>query len=285
MSLLITGTGPTVLRTFTFPDANAVILTDHDVVTPAQGGTGIASYAIGDLLYASGASALSKLAAVATGRVLVSSGVATAPAWSASPTLTSLTATSLITQGSALGFAATSTDGIVLQNTTPATAGVPAQYSPRVRWSGTAYNSVSGLSETSSWWAEVITAGAAGTTAASLAFKALVNGVTTQPFFMSSVGSLTLLSQLSAPILAVNNNGFIIAPANGQFVVENNTAAAGVGLDVSTDSLVKIRTRAHTGYATVDALGYSVSGVAGASKVAGPVTSITVVNGIVTAIS
>lgn len=46
-----------------------------------QGGTGQTSYTIGDLLYASSASALSKLADVATGNVLLSGGVATAPSW------------------------------------------------------------------------------------------------------------------------------------------------------------------------------------------------------------
>lgn len=47
----------------------------------AQGGTNIASYAIGDLLYGSGATTLSKLADVATGNVLISGGVTTAPLW------------------------------------------------------------------------------------------------------------------------------------------------------------------------------------------------------------
>jgi hypothetical protein len=60
-------------------------LTDADEVTgilpPASGGTGLASYAIGDLLYASAVTVLSRLAAVATGNVLLSGGVATAPAW------------------------------------------------------------------------------------------------------------------------------------------------------------------------------------------------------------
>lgn len=46
-----------------------------------QGGTGQTTYTIGDLLYASSTSALSKLAAVATGNVLLSGGVATAPSW------------------------------------------------------------------------------------------------------------------------------------------------------------------------------------------------------------
>lgn len=46
-----------------------------------QGGTGIASYAVGDLLYADSASSLAKLAGVATGNALISGGVTTAPAW------------------------------------------------------------------------------------------------------------------------------------------------------------------------------------------------------------
>jgi hypothetical protein len=45
------------------------------------GGTGITSYTIGDLTYASTTSALSKLAAVAAGNVLISQGTGTAPAY------------------------------------------------------------------------------------------------------------------------------------------------------------------------------------------------------------
>jgi hypothetical protein len=58
----------------------------------AYGGTGQSSYTVGDLLYASGTTALSKLTAVATGSVLVSQGTGTAPAYSSTPTVTSLTA-------------------------------------------------------------------------------------------------------------------------------------------------------------------------------------------------
>lgn len=47
----------------------------------ANGGTGIASYAIGDLVYASGATTLSKLADVATGNAVISGGVGVAPSW------------------------------------------------------------------------------------------------------------------------------------------------------------------------------------------------------------
>ena len=46
-----------------------------------NGGTGLSSYAIGDLLYADTTTTLAKLADVATGNALISGGVATAPAW------------------------------------------------------------------------------------------------------------------------------------------------------------------------------------------------------------
>jgi hypothetical protein len=50
-------------------------------VAAANGGTGQTSYAIGDLLYASASTTLSKLADVATGNAVISGGVTTAPSW------------------------------------------------------------------------------------------------------------------------------------------------------------------------------------------------------------
>jgi hypothetical protein len=47
----------------------------------ASGGTGLTSYVVGDLLYADSTASLARLADVATGNVLRSGGVATAPAW------------------------------------------------------------------------------------------------------------------------------------------------------------------------------------------------------------
>ena len=46
-----------------------------------RGGTGQSSYAVGDLLYADTTTSLAKLANVATGNVLISGGISTAPAW------------------------------------------------------------------------------------------------------------------------------------------------------------------------------------------------------------
>ena len=50
-------------------------------IAAAYGGTGQTTYAVGDLLYASSTSALSRLADIATGNALISGGVGVAPAW------------------------------------------------------------------------------------------------------------------------------------------------------------------------------------------------------------
>ncbi|CAB4121233.1 hypothetical protein UFOVP10_59 [uncultured Caudovirales phage] len=50
-------------------------------VPAANGGTGQSGYTVGDILYASGATALAKLSDVATGNALLSGGVAASPSW------------------------------------------------------------------------------------------------------------------------------------------------------------------------------------------------------------
>lgn len=47
----------------------------------SNGGTGQSSYTIGDILYASGVSSLSRLADVATGNALISGGIGVAPSY------------------------------------------------------------------------------------------------------------------------------------------------------------------------------------------------------------
>jgi hypothetical protein len=76
----------------------------------ANGGTNIASYAVGDLIYASGATTLSKLAAVATGNVLRSGGLVTAPAWGQVALTTDVTGTLPIANGGT-GLATTPANG------------------------------------------------------------------------------------------------------------------------------------------------------------------------------
>jgi hypothetical protein len=68
-------TGITGVGTLTAGTWNAT------AIAAIYGGTGQTSYAVGDLLYASSTTALSKLADVATGNALISGGVSTAPSW------------------------------------------------------------------------------------------------------------------------------------------------------------------------------------------------------------
>ncbi len=56
-------------------------LATQSSVSVATGGTGQTSYTIGDILYASGTTALSKLAGVATGNALISGGIGVAPSY------------------------------------------------------------------------------------------------------------------------------------------------------------------------------------------------------------
>ena len=56
-------------------------ITLSGTLAAANGGTGQSSYAVGDILFASGTTALSKLADVATGNALISGGIGVAPSY------------------------------------------------------------------------------------------------------------------------------------------------------------------------------------------------------------
>ena len=77
VTLRINAAGTDVAPAFTY----AASMSLGTALPATSGGTGQASYAVGDLLYASTTTALSKLAAVATGNVLRAKGVGVAPAW------------------------------------------------------------------------------------------------------------------------------------------------------------------------------------------------------------
>lgn len=87
----------------------------------ANGGTGITSYDIGDLLYASGTTTLSKLADVATGNVLISGGVTTAPSWGKVGLTTHITGTLSVTNGGTGNTSLTSNYVLLGQGTSPIT--------------------------------------------------------------------------------------------------------------------------------------------------------------------
>jgi hypothetical protein len=82
--------------------------------------------------------------------------------------------------------------------------------------------------------------------------------------FLAGAASSTLQSGSTGRI-RWESSTVLMAPANGQMNLYPNAETTGVGLDFATDAILKVRTRAQTGYATVDALAYQVSGVAGAT--------------------
>lgn len=257
-----------------------------DPLLANHGGTGLSSFTIGDLLTAASSSTLARIADVATGQVLVSGGIGVIPAWSASPTL------------SQTSLALVSTDGLVLQNTTAATSGVPVQISPRLRLQGSAWNG--SVSRTSDFLLDVLPQNTINAFAAfRLAYS--INGgapVETMTVDMDANVGLALygggsmricagfLGMPAASLWYWTGRTVMASPVDGQWNLTKNAQTIGVGLDVATDAVLKVRTRAQSAYATVDALSYSTGGVAGVTTF-GPaaVTSITVKGGIITAIS
>lgn len=77
--------------------ASGIYRTGGTDVAVADGGTGVSSWGVGDLVHATGATTLAGLAAVASGSLLASAGLSTAAAWSTSPTVGGFTVSNAAT--------------------------------------------------------------------------------------------------------------------------------------------------------------------------------------------
>jgi hypothetical protein len=64
-----------------YADGATLTATNSSILPVTSGGTSYASYAVGDILYASTTTALSKLADVATGNAIISGGIGVAPSY------------------------------------------------------------------------------------------------------------------------------------------------------------------------------------------------------------
>ena len=95
------------------------ILATQDTLSVATGGTGQSSYTIGDILYASGTTELSKLAGVATGNVLLSGGTAAAPFYGKVGLTTHVSGTLPVANGGTGVTAASTGSGGVVLSTSP----------------------------------------------------------------------------------------------------------------------------------------------------------------------
>lgn len=85
-------------------------------VSVPDGGTGIISYTIGDMLYANSATSLAKLAGVAAGNVLRSGGIGAAPAWGKVALTTDVSGTLPVANGGTGTTTSTGTGNVVLSD-------------------------------------------------------------------------------------------------------------------------------------------------------------------------
>jgi hypothetical protein len=84
-SAFFTVAGPTVARTFTFPDASTTVLTTNAAVTVAQGGTGAATFTQHGVMIGNGGSTFNVTAAGTAGNCFTSNGASADPTWQACP--------------------------------------------------------------------------------------------------------------------------------------------------------------------------------------------------------
>jgi hypothetical protein len=147
-------------------------------VSAPLGGTGQTSYAVGDLLYASTTTALSKLADVAVGNALISGGVSTAPSWGKIGAATHIDGTLPVANGGTGVTSSTGTVAVVLSNS-------PTLVTP-------ALGTPSALVGTN------ITGTASGLTAGNVTTNANLTGMVTSVGNAASLGSFTSLQLLTA---------------------------------------------------------------------------------------
>jgi hypothetical protein len=84
-SAFIAFSGPTALRTYTGPDANATLLTSNTAVSVPQGGTGAGTFTNHGVLLGQGTSTLAVTAAGTLGQCFTSNGASADPTWQPCP--------------------------------------------------------------------------------------------------------------------------------------------------------------------------------------------------------
>ena len=232
------------------------------------GGTGLSTYAVGDLLYASGATALSRLADVATGNALISGGVATAPSWGKIGLTTHVSGTLPIANGgtnatatptagaiaygtgSAYAFTAAGTSGQVL---TSAGAGTPTWATPTTGTvTAVSVVSANGLAGTSS-------GGATPALTLSTTVTGVVKGNGT------ALSAATAATDYVAPSAYASVNGLTMATAR---LLGRTTASTGAAEEISVAGGLTLSGGTLTGTSgTVTAVSVvSANGLAGSSS-------------------
>ena len=178
----------------------------------AQGGTGIASYTIGDLIYASGTTTLSTLADVATGNALLSGGVGGAPSWGKVNLTSAISGTLPVANGGTGQSIALTQYGVIYGASTTAMGVTAAGATGQVL--------VGNTSAAPSW-----------STLSSLAVSSISFGSTGLTPSTATTGAVTVAGTLA---VANGGTGLTSTPTNGALLIGNATGYTSATLTAGT---------------------------------------------------
>lgn len=261
-------------------------ITVAGTLAEANGGTGQSSYTIGDLLYASGSTTLSKLADVATGNALISGGVGAAPAWGKIGLTTHVSGTLDVGNGGT-GATTFTSNGVLYGNGTSAVSVTAAGTTGQVLVANTggapSWATLTGIGVTSFSAGTTGLTPSTGTTGAitlagtlgvanggtgATSLTGYVKGSGTSALTASSTiptsdlsGTVSLTTQVSGTLPAANGGTGLTSPGTSGNVLTSN-GSAWVSSAPSTGELVLISTANASGASTVDFTGLSSTYIA-----------------------
>ena len=283
--VIITPTTLSADRTLTLPDNSGTVLTTGTAVTAAQGGTGQTSYAVGDILYASAATTLSKLAGVATGNALISGGVTTAPSWGKIGLTTHISGTLAVGNG---GTGATTLTGVLKGNGTSAFTAATAGTDYAAPGSTTTYTVVQNFAASgitlkgSSTGTTTFASANASATNYTITFPASTGTVLTTgatvTVALGGTGATTLTGVLkgngTSPFTAATAGTDYAAPgATTTYTVVQNFAASGITLKGSSTGTTTFAS------ANASATNYTITFPASTGTVLTTAAAVTVAQG------
>lgn len=131
------------------------------------------------------------------------------------------------------GIQTTSTDAVIWQNATAALVGTQVQYSPRERWSGTAWNTVGAVSETDDAICELRPAAGNPTTSTLAWAFQIAGGGYTDRMSLTSAGTLTAAAIVATAnifsVTSVTSATALAANTVGDGFIANQPTAATAG--------------------------------------------------------